>query len=249
MWATTNVDSVYQKVLALANKEQRGYISPQEFNLFANQAQLEIINQYFYELDEYARRRPTDNDYAEYSDMENLIQEKLGILQVVDYAMPSGNAINGFHPFPDDLLRLGSVSKVSGTNLMPEISWADKEKYNRSKLTKLTFKNPAYIVTQSLANNLGYYEKGFQIYPVVSMTGGIEISYIRKPNTVKWGYVVINEKAMYDPGNSIHFDLHPAEESDLIYRILKLCGVAIKRDDIAGAAQQMEAVKTQQEKQ
>ena len=30
-----NVDSVYQKVLALANKEQRGYITPQEYNLFA----------------------------------------------------------------------------------------------------------------------------------------------------------------------------------------------------------------------
>ena len=35
-----DINAVYQKVLALANKEQRGYITPQEFNLFANQAQL-----------------------------------------------------------------------------------------------------------------------------------------------------------------------------------------------------------------
>ena len=41
-----NVDIVYQKVLALANKEQRGYITPQDFNLFANQAQMEIFEQY-----------------------------------------------------------------------------------------------------------------------------------------------------------------------------------------------------------
>ena len=34
------VDTVYQRVLALANKEQRGYITPQEFNLFANQVQM-----------------------------------------------------------------------------------------------------------------------------------------------------------------------------------------------------------------
>ena len=33
-----SVDTVYQRVLAIANKEQRGYITPQEFNLFANQA-------------------------------------------------------------------------------------------------------------------------------------------------------------------------------------------------------------------
>ena len=38
-----SVDTVYQRVLAIANKEQRGYITPQEFNLFANQAQMDIF--------------------------------------------------------------------------------------------------------------------------------------------------------------------------------------------------------------
>ena len=46
-----SVDTVYQKVLALANKEQRGYITPQEFNLLANQAQLLIFEQYFYDIE------------------------------------------------------------------------------------------------------------------------------------------------------------------------------------------------------
>ena len=36
-----SIDTVYQKVLAIANKEQRGYITPQEFNLFANQLKIE----------------------------------------------------------------------------------------------------------------------------------------------------------------------------------------------------------------
>ena len=39
-----SVDTIYQRVLALANKEQRGYITPQEFNLFADQAQMEIYS-------------------------------------------------------------------------------------------------------------------------------------------------------------------------------------------------------------
>ena len=30
-----NIDTVYQRVLAIANKEQRGYITPQEFNLYS----------------------------------------------------------------------------------------------------------------------------------------------------------------------------------------------------------------------
>ena len=44
------IDDVYQKVLALANKEQRGYITPQEFNLLADKAQLEIFDSYFHDI-------------------------------------------------------------------------------------------------------------------------------------------------------------------------------------------------------
>ena len=68
------VDTVYQRVLALANKEQRGYITPQEYNLFACQAQLEIIEQYFYDVNRISRFHGKD---TEYSDMLNLLNEKI----------------------------------------------------------------------------------------------------------------------------------------------------------------------------
>ena len=55
-----SVDTVYQKVLAFANKEQRGYITPQEFNLFADLAQMEIFEQYFYDEDQFERRLGSD---------------------------------------------------------------------------------------------------------------------------------------------------------------------------------------------
>ena len=45
-----NIDTVYQKVLAICNKEQRGYITPQEFNLMANKAQLDIYETYFHKM-------------------------------------------------------------------------------------------------------------------------------------------------------------------------------------------------------
>ena len=50
-----SINNVYQKVLALANKEQRGYITPQEFNLFADQVQMEILEQYFYDVNQFKR--------------------------------------------------------------------------------------------------------------------------------------------------------------------------------------------------
>ena len=45
-----NVDTVYQTVLAIANKEQRGYLTPEEFNSLAEQVQLEIFEKYFEDL-------------------------------------------------------------------------------------------------------------------------------------------------------------------------------------------------------
>ena len=57
-----SVDTVYQRVLALTNKEQRGYISPVKFNLFANQAQMDIFEQYFYGIKRLRRHYRKNND-------------------------------------------------------------------------------------------------------------------------------------------------------------------------------------------
>ena len=61
-----SINTVYQRVLAILNKEQRGYLTPVEFNLFANQAQLDIFEQYFYDLNQFSR---LPGNSTEYSDM------------------------------------------------------------------------------------------------------------------------------------------------------------------------------------
>jgi len=53
-----SVDTIYQRVLAIANKEQRGYITPQEFNLLANQAQMSIFQSYFFDKNTRERLEP-----------------------------------------------------------------------------------------------------------------------------------------------------------------------------------------------
>ena len=68
-----SVDTVYQRVLAILNKEQRGYLTPQEFNLFANQAQLDIFEQYFYDINQFGRVPGND---TEFSDMLNKRKNK-----------------------------------------------------------------------------------------------------------------------------------------------------------------------------
>ena len=61
----TNVNTVYTTVLTILNKEQRGYLTPQEFNLFAIQAQQDIFEQYFDDLNQQLRVPQADADYAD----------------------------------------------------------------------------------------------------------------------------------------------------------------------------------------
>ena len=59
-----NVDTVYRTVLLIMNKEQRGYLTPEEFNKIGQQVQLEIFNSYFEELNQQLRATPNDSEYA-----------------------------------------------------------------------------------------------------------------------------------------------------------------------------------------
>jgi len=76
-----SVDTVYQRVLAIANKEQRGYITPQEFNLLANQAQMVIFDQYFYDIKQL---ETTPGNETEYSDTMKTLNEKISIFKKYD---------------------------------------------------------------------------------------------------------------------------------------------------------------------
>ena len=44
------INSVRETVLSVLNKNNYGYITPSDFNLYAKQAQLDIFEDYFYHL-------------------------------------------------------------------------------------------------------------------------------------------------------------------------------------------------------
>lgn len=69
-----NVDQVYKTVLLIINKEQRGYLTPNEFNKLATQVQLEIIDGYFETINQQMRLPQNDSEYA---DRYKSVQEKL----------------------------------------------------------------------------------------------------------------------------------------------------------------------------
>jgi hypothetical protein len=75
-----NVNTVYQTVLLILNKEQRGYMTPVEFNKIGTQVQLEIFERYFEDLNQQIRIPQTDTDYA---DRVLNLDEKISIFKTI----------------------------------------------------------------------------------------------------------------------------------------------------------------------
>ena len=257
-----SIDRVYQKVLAFANKEQRGYITPQEFNLFAHQAQREIFEQYFYDINQWDRGRGNERTY---SDPINNLQQKIDVFNVVLWGNNNVKPFNQYgsirlHDWAPDLYRLGDVrlSHHPEKTKIVEYMGTEKERllYGNSPLTEPTYDYPIYISYQPAGQTHTIQIFPFPdnyinapIDPYKPFLDTVSFSYIRTPKTPTWGYVVVNDKALHNSTTSQNFELHPSEESELVYRILAFVGIAIEKPQLTQIAAGLEQAKVQQEKQ
>ena len=235
-----SIDRVYQKVLALANKEQRGYITPQEFNLFATQAQMEIFEQYFYDINQFKR---IHNNNSEYHNMIDLINEKL------HYFKQTRVIWNGFNIGSVPIYKLGDIyirptgfdptssDPFNGSIVVEEINAVDVNETQISPLTKATESRPIYYIEN---NSIFFYPQ--------NISGEHRLNYIKKPIEPTWGYVVVKSKALYNANTSTDFELHVSEESELVYRVLAYAGIAIEKPGLTQMAVGLETSKVQQEK-
>jgi len=237
-----NIDNVYQKVLAIANKEQRGYITPQEFNLFADQAQMSIFEQYFYDLSQFLRV-PGNN--TEYADAVTNLEQKISEFELYNVEFPAVN-IYGDIPLDsvNDMYRLGSVSVVYDDGprfvLASKVSLKELRTYGACPLIRKNKKSPYYTK----------YKQRIKVYPYpIPPKDKVYISYVRKPIPAFWGYNVIGENALWDPNKSTNFELHSSEENDLVVKILSLAGISMKDAVLYQAAEQQDSKNTQQQKQ
>lgn len=240
-----SIDRVYQKVLALANKEQRGYITPQEFNLFADHAQMEIFEQYFYDLNQF-KRLPGNS--TGHSDMATNLEEKISFFErydrMAEVTGQYGNvSLSDFSRFYRLQMVRVDYETNSGFVVAEEIQLNELQKYGTSPLGGWNKKRPVYT----------RYTNSMKVYPYpgpsASSNDRVLISYIQKPLNPNWAYVVVNNKPLYNSTSSMDFELHASEEAELVYRILALAGIAIEKTQLSQMAISLGGAQIQQEKQ
>jgi len=235
-----NVNTVYRTVLLILNKEQRGYLTPDEFNRIGGQVQLDIFNEYFEDLNQHLRV-PTND--TEYSDRIKTLEEKISVFQTEGNTIYDSNTqsfeLDTTQQFADpfELYKLGTVIYDD----IKEVQYVQPNELleiNLSPITKPSKYWPVYV----------YKNYRIHIYPK-DITDKITCTYLRKPLDPIWGfntsapsYQYIYNPNLYNsvsqPTGSRNFELNIEEQTNLIIKILLYAGVVIKDAQIVQAAAQ-----------
>ena len=192
-----NVNEVYQTVLLILNKEQRGYITPDEFNKIGTQVQLEIFEKYFEDMNQQLRVR---QDETEYADRVKNIDNKISIFKTQgDCTYDNTQPNDPFFTVPSDLHRIGTVIYKKGSVSVEaeRVSRNDLLYQNLSTIVKPTESFPVYAY-QGEKDSYSQIPKLF-ISPD-SIVNNVITTYIRKPLNPRWGYIAGGlGQYLYDP--------------------------------------------------
>jgi hypothetical protein len=225
-----NVNTVYQTVLMILNKEQRGYMTPTEFNKVATQVQLEIFEDYFDDLNKQLRVSQADTDYA---DRQENIDEKIAIFKTFGsatyttigglsyFVLPSSDVYGDVVSF----YRLGNVL-YNDEKVVQRLDRREFYYANQSKLTKPSTINPAYL-----------YENQKLFVKPTSIIDKIKVDYVRKPVNVNW-VIRLGSLGQYEYNDlaSVDFELHESEQTEAILKILLYAGIIIRDNEIVQTA-------------
>ncbi len=226
------INHVRNTVLSVLNKENRGTLTVSQFNSYAKYAQQLLFDQYF---SEYSRLSTMKNARRLSKDQG----DKLSILRSnIDKFMKTTSASisNTYLIKPADMYT--PISLVYSGKLMEYVP-----KYKETYLESSNISGPSDLYPGYCDENNYWYVKPS------TLTGVVDVNYIRNVVDPKWTYTVVGENPIFNPsaGDYQDFELNPDDEAGLIVEILKLSGVTIREAEVAQAAAQIDAVETQKE--
>ena len=173
-----NINTVYKTVLSIMNKEQRGYLTPDEFNKISKQVQLSLVDKTFYDLNKSLSSKARGLVNQGVADTTNNVQEKLDAL----YKTGTSTFTSGSANLPTDIYKI--ISIVSNDRLRT---------YEEVKKHEITYMQSSPLTAPSSTFPVYYQETAgtsITTLPVLSDDDTVTIDYIKKPDDPRWGYEI-----------------------------------------------------------
>lgn len=226
-----SVKRVYEVLKDLANKEQRGFISPSEFNTMAPVAQTTVYNSIWSEAfgAEQMRARNIDGQRA----MSKVNDAREQLTMYMKSSTKERNSDLKFD-YPDDCNKLISI-KTYGKVLMGVTTSVPIEivydSYKIDYMLKSTLSAP------SIGRPVAHAAEQIEIYP--NSIRKIDIRYYKYPSGIttsgaatsgqpEYGYTVVLGDEAYDSSSSVNFDLPEEREAQLVVEIAGMIGTSLR---------------------
>ncbi len=238
----------------LLNKDNRGYISPLEYNHYCKMAQLEIFEGYFTDLARQTQLQNTRKRALGHGDMALQVRNKIDVfstsatLNYTDVEDVSGTPDPGqaqdYFTLPANYYKL--INITYNGRVLEE---TPKSKFDMIMHSNLNVPSVTYPVFYREGNRI--YARPLTINYTAATPQGAEVplicNYIRKPVDPIWGYATVNGDPVYNPSPAVttNFEISEVDEVDLIVKICGYAGLAIREADVVTAMSNKEQVQLQ----
>jgi hypothetical protein len=217
------IDQLYRFVKLMANKENRGWIKPSEFDLLAQRAQLDIIK------DRVGVVSPDGviNGYKANAQFWDELRPVIGYNQAIyndgdgDFKLDASDN-NIFEEPEGDYLYFLSAKFAGKSVDMVDVN--ELEIRRESHLNPPTDDFPIGVISN----------EGVRIFIGSDSedSGVLRMTYIKRPSIPKWGYSTVNNIEVYNAGTSTQLSLPESTHKEIAHRILAYIGVTLRESTV-----------------
>jgi hypothetical protein len=237
------IDDVRNAVLAVANKNNYGYITPSDFNLYAQQAQLDVFEGYFQLYNDQIRKENARQSGTGYADLRQITEEVIDTFSTTSVLTHNGATFS----VPSDCYIMMNV--LYFTKPIDRVSLNKINQLLASNLTAPSTSFPAYLMTGTGTGSS--LSQRITVYPS-SITQNVSAQYIRYPRVPKWTWLSFgaNGDPIFNQGAAdyMDFELPESDMPALIARILQYAGISIREGDVYQFGQATETETLQKER-
>ncbi len=208
-----NINSVYQLVYAIAAKQSAAFPSPQNFNQYAQLANIDLFN--YYQDERQKMLLKVKSGQTLFS------PQVLTTFAVETQLSPSVQSPS----LPADYVYDISMRTAGYVNVK-KVDYDKVNTYLDSTIDEPTTANPIYVE----------YGGNITTYPVLNTP--TYLTYYKYPATPVWGYT-LSPRPTYDANSSVDFAWKETEFLRLSARILKYMSVSIRDQELEQQAQEL----------
>jgi hypothetical protein len=228
------INSVRNTVLSILNKNNYGYISPSDFNLYSKQAQFEVFEEYFSEYNKTITMENARQSGTSYADLRKPIEEAMEVFAVTSTLTQVAPATNRF--FLPSSTTTGfdyfMINKILcyDASVSPRVFKGEAEKVTHTHITMLITSN----LTAPTEKYPAYTQEGgiLTVYPsTINLPNEVDSNYFRYPKDPKWTYITLaNGEPVFDQSQADYqdFEIPLEDEYKLVSKILQYAGMSIR---------------------